>query len=174
MQGPRQDRVTWQDEFMLQAVIASWRSPDPNTQVGAVVVDKNKCIVGTGYNGFPRGITTRSLPWDKDKEDPLENKYAYVVHAEKNAITNSRGSLEGCTLYVTLFPCNECMKDIIQAGIREIIFLEDPYCDQPSVQAAKRMADILDIKYYKHVWGKHALLTPRHLGSILGVCEDWT
>jgi dCMP deaminase len=137
---------------MLQAIIASWRSPDPNTQVGAVIVDHNKCIVSTGYNGFPRGITACSFPWDRDKENPLENKYTYVVHAEKNAIVNAGYHITGCTLYVTMYPCNSCAKDVIQAGIRKIIFLENPYYDQWTTQAAAKMFEHLDIEVIQHEW----------------------
>ena len=137
---------------MLQAIVASWRSPDPNTQVGAAVVDRNNCVVSTGYNGFPRGIANTSLPWNRDKEDPLENKYAYVVHAEKNAIVNAGFWLPGHTLYVTMHPCNSCAKDIIQAGIKDIIYLENPYKDLWATKAAARMFELLDIKTSQHRW----------------------
>ena len=122
MTEARQDRIGWQDNYMLQAIVASWRSPDPNTQVGAAIVDPaKKTLVSTGYNGWPRGIGNDQLPWDKANENAYDNKYAYVVHAEKNAIVNAGKPVDGCVLYVTMFPCNECAKDLIQAGIVEIV-----------------------------------------------------
>lgn len=160
MLGPREDRISWPDEYMLQAVIASWRSSDPSTQVGAAIVDpETKTVISTGYNGWPRGISNYLLPWDKDAKSRLDNKYAYVVHAEKNAIVNAGRPINGCHLFVTIAPCNECMKDIIQAGLRKIIYLEDPYKHMWPSQAARKMADLLDIGYTKHVWGKNVKST---------------
>lgn len=152
MLGPRDGRLSWEDYHMLQAVIASWRSPDPNTQVGAVIVDKENRTLGTGYNGFPRGISRNRFPWDRNKTDPLENKYAYVVHAEKNAIINCSVPIDEATCYVTLHPCNECAKDIIQVGINKVVYLENPYVNLWSSKAAEDLFLHLDIEVVRHKW----------------------
>jgi dCMP deaminase len=122
----RLDYLSWDDYFTAVAFLTSKRSKDPRTQVGACIVDVNKCIVGIGYNGFPRGCSDDYLPWGRTGDSSLQQKYAYVVHAEVNAILN-KGSkdVKGSTLYVALFPCNECAKVIIQAGITEVVYLSD-------------------------------------------------
>ncbi len=81
-----------------------------------------------GYNGLPKGCSDDEFPWVREGEDPLETKYVYTVHSELNAILNYRGgSLEGAKLYVSLFPCNECAKAIIQSGIKEVIYDSNKY-----------------------------------------------
>ena len=133
----RSDYISWDEYFMGVALLAAKRSKDPNTQVGACIVSEDKIILSTGYNGFPAGCSDDEYPWDREGE---ETKYPYVVHAELNAILNTRGvSLKGATIYVALFPCNECAKAIIQSGIREIVYLSDKYADTPATQASKRM-----------------------------------
>ncbi len=135
----RKDYISWDDYFMGVAVLSSMRSKDPSTQVGACIVDPDKKIVGTGYNGAPRGIEDDSFPWAREG-DFLETKYAYVCHAELNAILNStKENLKGCTLYVALFPCNECAKAIIQSGIKKVVYLSDKYKDTPAHIASKKM-----------------------------------
>lgn len=148
----RTDRITWDDHHMLLALMTSQRSKDPNTQVGACLVDAQNRVVGLGYNGFPRGISNCYFPWFREADDILNTKYPYVVHAEKNAIANSVGDTTGCTLYVTLFPCNECTKDLIQAGVHNVVYLEDKYANSWQSQASRRMMDFLDIPYDKHIW----------------------
>ena len=96
------------------ALLSAQRSKDPANQIGACIINAKKRIVGIGYNGFPAGCSDEHFPWGKD-ENILEDKRTYVVHAEANAILNAQGSLDGCTLYVGLFPCNECTKLIIQS-----------------------------------------------------------
>ena len=121
------------------AMLSAMRSKDPNTQVGACIVNREHRIVGVGYNGFPTGCSDDDLPWDREG-DWIETKYPYVCHAELNAILNSiGGDLRGCTLYVALFPCNECAKAIIQAGIRKIVYLSDKYADTDGTKASRRM-----------------------------------
>ena len=123
----REDHISWDEYFMGVAMLSAMRSKDPNTQVGACIVNREHRIVGVGYNGFPTGCSDDDLPWDREG-DWIETKYPYVCHAELNAILNSiGGDLRGCTLYVALFPCNECAKAIIQAGIRKIVYLSDKY-----------------------------------------------
>ena len=142
------DYISWDEYFMGVALLSAHRSKDPNTKVGACIVNENKRIVGIGYNGFPYGCNDDVYPWERDG-DFLNTKYPYVVHAEPNAILNSTSSLEGATLYVSLFPCHECMKLIIQSGIKEIVYLSDKYSGTPSDLASKKMADSAGLKYRK-------------------------
>ena len=129
------------------AVLSSLRSKDPNTQVGACIVSPDKKIIGVGYNGFPTGCSDDELPWQREGEW-LETKYPYVCHAELNAILNSPiSSLKGATLYVALFPCNECAKAIIQSGIKELIYLSDKYHDTHASIASRRMFNMTGVKY---------------------------
>ena len=135
----RTDNVlTWEEYFMGLAHLSGLRSKDPNTQVGAVIVDENNRVVSIGYNGFPSGVSDDEFPWGREG-GVLETKYAFVVHAELNAILNSQRSVRGCSLYVSLFPCNECAKAIIQAGIRRIIFESDKYDGADTNIASNRM-----------------------------------
>lgn len=143
--------ISWNEYFMFSAILASKRSKDPSTKVGAVVVNNEHRIVGTGYNGFPNGIDDSLLPWSKDSKLFEETKYAYVVHAESNCLTNSvKSNLKGCSLFVTLFPCSSCTKLIIQRGINYIIYLNE--CkDQTSGdhKASLRMLELAGIKLTK-------------------------
>jgi len=137
--GKRKDYISWNEYFMGVALLSAKRSKDPNTQVGACIVNQNNKIVGTGYNGFPIGCSDDELPWGRTGK-PLETKYPFVCHAELNAILNSTApSLDNCTMYVALFPCNECAKAIIQSGIKKVYYLEDKYADTDSVKASKLM-----------------------------------
>ncbi|UNT95808.1 deoxycytidylate deaminase [Allobaculum mucilyticum] len=130
--------LSWDEYFMAMAHLAAFRSKDPNTQVGACIVNPQKRVVGLGYNGFPRGCSDLEYSWDRDGGF-LDTKYAYVVHAELNAILNSIQNLNGCTLYVSLFPCNECAKAIIQSGISKVVYESDKYCGTEGNLASKRM-----------------------------------
>ncbi len=135
----RDDYISWDEYFMGVALLASMRSKDPSTQVGACIVDDQNRILSTGYNGFPQGCSDDEYPWERDGEGE-NTKYPYVVHAELNAILNAGGrSLKGARIYVALFPCNECAKAIIQSGISEIIYLSDKYHDTDSMKASRRM-----------------------------------
>ena len=150
MSGKRTDYISWDEYFMGVATLSGMRSKDPNTQVGACIVSEEHKILSMGYNGFPTGCSDDDFPWAREGE-PLENKYFYTTHSELNAILNYRGgSLEGSKLYVTLFPCNECAKAIIQAGIQTIIYKEDKYPDSPSVRASKRMLNAAGVRYYQY------------------------
>ena len=137
----RQDYISWDEYFIGVALLSARRSKDPNTQVGACIVnDKNK-IVGTGYNGLPTGCDDDEFPWEK-QGDFLETKYPYICHAELNAILNNIGmELRGCKIYTALFPCNECAKAIIQSGITEVIYLSDKYAGTNTAQASRIMLD---------------------------------
>ena len=135
----RSNYISWDEYFMGIALLSAQRSKDPNTQVGACIVNREKKIIGVGYNGFPTGCSDEKLPWSREGEF-LETKYPYICHAELNAILNSISrDLSGATVYVALFPCNECAKAIIQSGIREVVYLSDKYKDSDSVKASRIM-----------------------------------
>ena len=136
----RKDYIDWDTYFMGVAELSAMRSKDPNTQVGACIVNQKKRIVGIGYNGFPIGLSDDDYPWESEGTF-LNTKYPYVVHAEPNAILNSTVSLEAATLYVTLFPCHECAKLIIQSGILEIVYAANKYQEEESVKASMRMLE---------------------------------
>ena len=141
--------LTWNQYFMESAILASKRSKDPSTKVGAILVNKDKRIVGSGYNGFPNGIPDDTLPWTKNSEKFEETKYAYVVHAEANCLLNSITSdLTDCIMYVTLFPCSSCTKLIIQKGIKTIIFQKYPKKNNTGdFVASKHMLDLTNTCY---------------------------
>ena len=142
----RTDYISWDEYFMGVALLSAQRSKDPSTQVGACIVNPDNKIVGVGYNGFPSGCDDDELPWAREGSY-LETKYPYVCHAELNAILNSISrDLKGCSIYVALFPCNECAKAIIQAGIKEIVYLSDKYDGTDSVIASKRMLGQAQVK----------------------------
>ncbi len=142
----RTDYISWDEYFMGVALLAAGRSKDPNTQVGACIVDNDNRILSTGYNGFPQGCSDDEFPWNRD-ENRGETKYQFVVHAELNAILNASGKkLVGSRVYVALFPCNECAKAIIQSGIREVVYLSDKYHDTPSNVASRRMLRAAGVK----------------------------
>jgi len=141
--------INWDQYFMGVAKLSAYRSKDPNTQVGACIVTPENKIVGVGYNGLPWGCDDKQFPWDNREGDMYDTKYPYVVHAELNAILNSIHNLKDCRIYVSLFPCHECVKAIIQSGIKEIIYEDDKYRDTPSDKAAKRMLDAAGVHYTK-------------------------
>lgn len=136
----RLDYISWDEYFMMVAVLSSKRSKDPDTQVGVCIVNLDNKIVSTGYNGFPIGCSDERFPWNKHGEF-ANVKYTYVVHAERNGILNATVGLKGCRMYSTLFPCNECAKSIIQVGINEVIYLDDKYHDRDWTVAARLMFD---------------------------------
>ena len=147
----RKDYISWDEYFMGVAMLSGLRSKDPNTQVGCCIVSQDNKILSMGYNGLPKGCSDDEFPWLREGENPLETKYIYTVHSELNAILNYRGgSLEGSKLYVTLFPCNECAKAIIQAGIKTVVYDDDKYKDTPGVIASKRMMDAAGVRYYRY------------------------
>ena len=151
MSNKREGYISWDVYFMGVAFLAAQRSKDPSTQVGACIVSQDNKILSIGYNGLPIGCSDDDFPWEKTDETPDHSKYFYTTHSELNAILNYRGgSLEGTKLYVTLFPCNECAKAVIQAGIKEIIYGDDKYADTPGVIASKRMLDAAGVKYHPY------------------------
>ncbi len=145
--GKRLDYISWDEYFMGIALLAARRSKDPHTQVGACIVNRQNKIISVGYNGMPTGCSDDEFPWAREG-DFLETKYPYVCHAELNAILNNGGfNLADCLIYVPLFPCNECSKAIIQAGLREIIYISDKYADTDIVRASKKMLDHAGVVY---------------------------
>ena len=150
MTKKREDYISWDEYFMGVAKLSGMRSKDPNSQVGSCIVSQDNKILSMGYNGFPKGCSDDEFPWAREGVD-LEKKYFYVVHSELNAILNYRGgSLEGAKLYVSLFPCNECAKAIIQAGIKTVIYGDDKYANTPATIASKRMMDTAGVRYYRY------------------------
>lgn len=141
--------ISWDEYFMSVAKLSAYRSKDPNTQVGACIVNEDKKIVGVGYNGLPWGCEDDVFPWEVRDGDLEKTKYPYVVHAELNAILNSTSNLKNCKIYVTLFPCHECVKAIIQSGIKEIVYEDEKYSGTSSDKAAKRMLEAAGVKYTK-------------------------
>uniref|UniRef100_A0A3Q3XAG3 Deoxycytidylate deaminase n=1 Tax=Mola mola TaxID=94237 RepID=A0A3Q3XAG3_MOLML len=143
----RKDYLEWPDYFMSVAFLSAQRSKDPNSQVGACIVNQENKIVGIGYNGMPNGCDDDLLPWSRSADNQLDTKYPYVCHAELNAIMNKNSAdVKGCTMYSALFPCNECAKLIIQAGIREVVYLSDKYKDTPDMVASRRLLKMADIQ----------------------------
>jgi len=137
--------LSWDDYFMGLAHLSALRSKDPNTQVGACIIDDDKRVVSIGYNGMPFSCDDKTFPWQREGNF-LNTKYAYVVHAELNAILNSKRSLAGCTLYVSLFPCNECAKAIIQAGIKKVIYEDNKYENDDMTIASKKMLEAAGVE----------------------------
>ncbi len=146
----RDDYITWDEYFMGVSKLSGMRSKDPSTQVGACIVSSDNKILSMGYNGFPLGCSDDEFPWEREGES-LDTKYPYVTHSELNAILNYRGgSLEGAKIYVSLFPCSECAKAIIQSGIKTVVYDCDKYADSVPVMASKRMFDAAGVRYYRY------------------------
>lgn len=153
----------WDDAFMATARLFAMRSKDPNTQVGACIVDSHHRILSIGYNGTPNGMDDGEFPWGRDGDSELDKKYLFVCHSELNAVLNFRGSTErmqGATLYVDLFPCNECAKVIAQSGIAEVVYLRDLYPGSDSVIASKRIFDSCGISYRRYESGYDKIEIP--------------
>ncbi|WP_019239028.1 MULTISPECIES: deoxycytidylate deaminase [Enorma] len=149
MSKKRSDVISWDEFFMRVALAASMRSKDPNTQVGACIADTNHRILSVGYNGTPSALNDDDFPWGVS-DDPLADKHSYVVHAEANAVLNYRGSLKdmsGATVYVTLFPCNECAKILAQVGIGEVVYLSDKYDGTEGNLISKRILTSCGIRF---------------------------
>lgn len=155
--------VNWDEYFMAVAILASKRSKDPSTQVGAVIVTPDKRIISTGWNGMPHSIFPVNdvcFPWGKDSENCLENKYMYVVHAEPNAIFHASESVRGCTMYLTWFPCHECAKSIAQSGISNLVYLKENATDRykTSMEAAKKIFRVSGVKFTEYSSNKDDIL----------------
>lgn len=150
MAAKREDYISWDEYFMGVAKLSALRSKDPNTQVGACIVNDDNRIMTVGYNGFPRGCSDDEFPWDRDG-GVYDTKYAYVCHAELNAILScGTADLKDSRIYVTLFPCEGCTKALIQKGIKEVIYADDKYHDTEGAKAARRMLDAAKVCYKKY------------------------
>uniref|UniRef100_A0A0X3PXE5 dCMP deaminase n=1 Tax=Schistocephalus solidus TaxID=70667 RepID=A0A0X3PXE5_SCHSO len=148
----RTDYLSWDEYFMSLAFLSAMRSKDPITQVGVCIINSEKKIVAVGYNGMPVGLSDDEMPWTKGLDDPLQNKHLYVCHAELNAVLNKNSAdVKNCTLYSTLFPCNECAKVIIQCGIKEVVYFSDAKINKPQYNAAKIMFAKAGVKTTKRI-----------------------
>lgn len=146
----RKDYISWDEYFMGIAKLSAQRSKDPNTQVGACIVDSFHHIISLGYNGSPQDYPDDLIPWDKREGNQYQTKYVYVCHSEFNAILNSPVSVRGMTLYVTLFPCHDCAKAIVQAGIKEVVYEDDKYNGTDSNMISKQILDTCQVTYRKY------------------------
>ncbi|KXJ10990.1 deoxycytidylate deaminase [Exaiptasia diaphana] len=147
----RTDYLSWDEYFMAVAFLSAQRSKDPSSQVGACIVNADKKIVGIGYNGMPNGCSDDLLPWNREANDELDTKYPYVCHAEMNAILNKNSAeVKGASIYVALFPCNECSKIIIQSGVKEVVYASDKYHTKPSMIASRRLLDMAGVKHRQY------------------------
>lgn len=148
----RSNYLDWDTYFMSLAFLTAQRSKDPKTQVGACIVNPENKIVGVGYNGMPIGCSDDALPWGREGDSESETKYPYVCHAEMNAVLNKNSAdVKGCTMYVSLFPCNECTKIIIQSGIKKIVYFSKKKSDSPSHKAAVRMLELAGISFRQFI-----------------------
>ncbi|MCQ2532747.1 MAG: dCMP deaminase family protein [Saccharofermentans sp.] len=146
----RKDYISWDEYFMGVAKLSALRSKDPSTQVGACIVNDDNRILTVGYNGFPKGCSDDDFPWEREG-GTYDSKYAYVCHAELNAILNcGTADLKNTRVYVTLFPCENCTKALIQKGIKEIIYDSDKYHDTDGCKAARRMLDSAGVIYKQY------------------------
>tara|TARA_Y100001936_G_C16088287_1_gene683677 strand:- start:4632 stop:5168 length:537 start_codon:yes stop_codon:yes gene_type:complete len=151
-------QLSWDEYFMLQAMMASFKSKDPATKVGCVFVDQNNHQITMGYNGFVAGIDESQLPWGKDKSQPLEHqKYGYVVHSEANAILHAPRSLKDSKCYVTLFPCNECAKLLASVGVKKVVYLSDKHQGLESNRMAKKLFELANIEHQRLIPGAKLL-----------------
>jgi len=155
----RKDYLSWDEYFMFMAAMACQRSKDPNTQVGACIVDDENKIVGIGYNGLPKGCSDDDFPWARSAEDEFDTKYPYVVHAELNSIHNAiKQDLSTARIYVTLFPCNNCAKSIIQTGIKKVYYNHIKNEDSSLVRASKRLFEAAEVELILYQPGKKLVL----------------
>ncbi|XP_071140282.1 deoxycytidylate deaminase-like [Mytilus edulis] len=147
----RQRYLTWDQYFMAVALVSAERSKDPVTQVGACIVNTDNRIVGIGYNGMPNGCSDDDMPWGKNSKDILNTKKLYVCHAEMNAIVNKiSADIRGCKMYVTLYPCNNCAKIIIQSGIKHMVYYDDKNRHKDEAKASQYMFDKAGISIRKY------------------------
>ena len=145
-----ENHISWDEYFMGIAFLSSMRSKDPSTKVGACIVSKDKKVLSLGYNGMPTGCDDEVMPWGREGEDPLDTKYPFVVHAELNAILNANKDIRNSKIYVTLYPCNECAKALVQAGVKEVIYYEDKYKETMSNKASSKIFALAGVKVTKY------------------------
>ncbi|XP_033742665.1 deoxycytidylate deaminase-like isoform X1 [Pecten maximus] len=147
----REGYLEWPEYFMAIAFLSAQRSKDPKTQVGACIVNTENKIVGIGYNGMPQGCNDDLMPWNRNADSILDTKQLYVCHAELNAVLNKNSTdVKDCTVYVALFPCNECAKVLIQSRIKEVVYYSDKYHHKVEFVASRRMLDMAGIKHRQY------------------------
>ncbi|WAQ99977.1 DCTD-like protein [Mya arenaria] len=167
----REGYLEWPDYFMAIAFLSAQRSKDPRTQVGACIVNEEKKIVGIGYNGMPNGCSDDLMPWAREADSILDTKQLYVCHAELNAVLNKNSAdVKNCTIYVALFPCNECAKVVIQSSIKEVVYYSDKYKDRPAFMAAKRMFDQAGVTYRQYQPSKKKIVIDFSLIEAMSDC----
>jgi dCMP deaminase len=169
------ERISWDDYFMSLALLSAKRSKDPQTQVGACIVSGSKKIVGIGYNGFPHlGPVSNDdcLPWGRTPGSrTVDTKYPFVCHAEMNAVMNkNQQDIAGCSVYTTLFPCNECAKILIQSGVREVVYLSDSKASQISMRASRKMLETVGVVIRQHILTMNQIDVPLITDTIVGTC----
>lgn len=138
------------NNYLNKAYEQAKLSCDPNTKVGCVIV-RDDVVLSRGYNAMPGCLKAEDYPLEKrnweNKDEYYLTKYPYMIHSEAMAIASAKTSLEGASIYVTLFPCHECVKLIIQAGITDVYYHDDKYAKTNSVKAAKRMLSNAGVNY---------------------------
>jgi dCMP deaminase len=153
---------------MLNAIVASQRSVDPSTKVGAAILDADHKLIGDGYNGPPKRIHPSSMPWEREGEQG-KTKYEWVIHAEENAIDNATAPTDGATMYCTLQPCHECAKRIIQAGIRRVVYLDNKYKTVWFTQLAEQMLSMVDITCEQHEWSGSMKEVTKRINEVIKI-----
>ena len=145
------NRISWNEYYMYIARISALRSKDPHTQVGAVFVSEDNKIMSIGYNGAPRDFDDNKVPWNRDSSLPYtQQKYPYMCHAEMNAVVNYGGSVKdfkNSTVYVTLFPCDDCAKLLAQLRVKRVVYLYDYHHDEPIYEASRIILTECGIEY---------------------------
>ena len=135
----------WNSYFIKLANLIAAKSPDPSTKIGAVIVDSNKRIVSTGYNGPIQGIDDNQVPLTRPE------KYDYIIHAETNAVIFAKQDLSDCRIYINGFPCSTCTKLILQSGISHICYgnVQANMCDKKDGDIVKKLCELKHVKLEK-------------------------
>lgn len=140
-------RPSWDDYFLTLAENVSRRSPDPNTKHGCVLIDRDKRLISTGYNGPVAGLPNEMVPLTRPE------KYMYFIHAEDNAVAFARCDLRGSTAYITGPPCSACFRRLLQVGVRRIVYASrQSACISPEeMEACRHMAEALKVEVVEQV-----------------------
>lgn len=159
----RTENISWDNFFLGVAFLSSFRSKDPNTQVGACIVDNKQRIIATGYNGTVNGFSDDKVLWNNNDSTEGGNKYSYIVDAEINAIINVKGGADknGATIYVTHYPCNNCLKTILQSGIRRIFYCYTKHPQHLSNLGSRRLIETLGVTVKKLEFPANYLLSKK-------------
>ena len=138
--------ISWDDYFMKLAIVVSERSPDPNTKHGCVIVDKEKKIISTGYNGPISNIDDSTIDWSRPA------KYRWVIHAEENAVLFAKQNLRDCTAYVTGQPCVYCFRRFCQVGMKRVVCgdVQSQCLDEDDVKFNRHLASMCNVILESH------------------------